>query len=631
MNLTINEVVQLNPLDIYQIYKNDFDSFYNSLYDINIPVSDYRDMVLEEIQESKQLYTGDSQYLGYILNRVNNRIKIENELNSDDNLKQYLSDLNQYKVLPNEEILELVKKAQNNDKEALNRIVKHNIRLVISIAKKYAGIGVPFEDLIQEGTLGLYSAVERFDFSKGVKFSTYATWWIKNNILKSLYCDSRNIKIPIHLERDVLKYKRTFIDLYGELRRKPTIDEIAKKMKISYKKALLLEKLQIDTVSLNQPVENGVEENAELCDFIESNENVEKTIVDNFLLSDIITAMNDCKLTEKEKYIIIHRFELFGNKKQTLSEIGKSLNVSRERIRQQEKIALNKLKISKYGQTLKLYLGDKMIDNEDYISLNNNEEKLKQLRVDLSEEDFNIFVSCNLYPVEIEIVALSLGLLTEKPKSNKEISELLKIPIYLVSQILKRSLDKLKDKKIVTKEKEKRSKKEKALPKIPIHERFGITEEQLEYVFSKLNSNERKILEMKCNNIKLSKEEASEYRNFIVIKIKDIIEKMLEEERVAEIIKQLHELIIDNTKIDFDKIEKTEEFYKLTKYFSVKETVAVLLLFGYIDDSYYSADYVKKILGMTNSEIMNIYGRANMLLKYNNETVKEKRKIIAKN
>ena len=631
MNLTINEVVQLNPLDIYQIYKNDFDSFYNSLYDINIPVSDYRDMVLEEIQESKQLYTGDSQYLGYILNRVNNRIKIENELNSDDNLKQYLSDLNQYKVLPNEEILELVKKAQNNDKEALNRIVKHNIRLVISIAKKYAGIGVPFEDLIQEGTLGLYSAVERFDFSKGVKFSTYATWWIKNNILKSLYCDSRNIKIPIHLERDVLKYKRTFIDLYGELRRKPTIDEIAKKMKISYKKALLLEKLQIDTVSLNQPVENGVEENAELCDFIESNENVEKTIVDNFLLSDIITAMNDSKLTEKEKYIIIHRFELFGNKKQTLSEIGKSLNVSRERIRQQEKIALNKLKISKYGQTLKLYLGDKMIDNEDYISLNNNEEKLKQLRVDLSEEDFNIFVSCNLYPVEIEIVALSLGLLTEKPKSNKEISELLKIPIYLVSQILKRSLDKLKDKKIVTKEKEKRSKKEKALPKIPIHERFGITEEQLEYVFSKLNSNERKILEMKCNNIKLSKEEASEYRNFIVIKIKDIIEKMLEEERVAEIIKQLHELIIDNTKIDFDKIEKTEEFYKLTKYFSVKETVAVLLLFGYIDDSYYSADYVKKILGMTNSEIMNIYGRANMLLKYNNETVKEKRKIIAKN
>lgn len=632
MELSLEKIQQLNSIDIYNHYKSDFDYFFSNLSKISMSEENFKRITLEEIQESKDFYNGEVIYSSYILSKINKRIQIEKELYEDQDLKEYISELKKFDVLPSDEIFDLIKKAQDGDKEAQDKIVKHNIRLVLSIAKKYVGLGIPFEDLIQEGTIGLYSAIEKFDFEKGTKFSTYATWWIKNNIFKTLYNDTRNIRLPIHLRNIVLKYKKAFTELYNQLEREPTVEEVAERLHISQRTALTIYKYQVDTISINQPVASDSGDETELSEFIEADEDVEKEVMQNTLKEDLLTVFDKAKLTEREKYIIIHRFGLFNTKKQTLVEIGKDIGLTRERVRQLEKNSLEKLKNNKLGKGLKYYLGDKVTDEEDYLSLESSEEKLNCLKLNLTPEIFNHFLECNLYPLEMEMLALSLGLLGEAPKDTEEIATIVNKPYGFVKKTLKTALSKVRTQEEKKKKKQKEEKEDKVEednknetdPTIPIYERLGITEKQFEKVLNKLSVKERNVLYKK-----LSKENSQEYRS-IIIKIKNIVEQIQEEERKKEIIKELNQLKKNINNINFDEIKKNEKFYELTKYFSVKETVAVLLLFGYYDDSYYAADYVSRILGMNNSEMMNVYGRANMMLKYNNETMKEKRKVIAK-
>ena len=261
----------------------------------------------------------------------------------NDPVKMYLKEIGRVPLLKADEEIEIAKRIEAGDEEAKNILISSNLRLVVSIAKKYVGRGMLFLDLIQEGNMGLVKAVEKFDYRKGFKFSTYATWWIRQAITRAIADQARTIRIPVHMVETINKLTRIERQLVQDLGRDPTAEEIAAKMEgISPEKVREIKKIAMDPVSLETPI--GEEDDSHLGDFIEDKNSMSPDqYANNQLLKDEISkALSE--LTEREEKVLRLRFGLYDGRTRTLEEVGKEFNVTRERIRQIEAKALRKLK-----------------------------------------------------------------------------------------------------------------------------------------------------------------------------------------------------------------------------------------------------------------------------------------------
>ena len=273
---------------------------------------------------------------------------------TDDPVRMYLKEIGKVSLLTAEEERELAIRMQNGDEEAKNKLCESNLRLVVSIAKRYLNRGLTFLDLIQEGNLGLIKAVDKFDYTKGFKFSTYATWWIRQAITRSIADQARTIRIPVHMVETINKLIRIQRQLLQEYGREPTAEEIAKEMGITVEKVREIKKISQDPVSLETPI--GEEEDSHLGDFI-PDDDVQAPVdaAAYTMLKEQLMEVLDT-LSEREKKVLMLRFGLEDGRPRTLEEVGKEFNVTRERIRQIEAKALRKLRHPSRSKKLKDYL-----------------------------------------------------------------------------------------------------------------------------------------------------------------------------------------------------------------------------------------------------------------------------------
>ena len=281
-------------------------------------------------------------------------ISVPDGVSIEDPVRMYLKEIGKVPLLSAEEEIELAKRMEEGDEQAKQKLAEANLRLVVSIAKRYVGRGMLFLDLIQEGNLGLIKAVEKFDYRKGYKFSTYATWWIRQAITRAIADQARTIRIPVHMVETINKLIRVSRQLLQELGREPTPEEIAKEMDMSVERVREILKISQEPVSLETPI--GEEEDSHLGDFIpDDNMPVPADAAAFTLLKEQLVEVLDT-LTEREKKVLTLRFGLEDGRARTLEEVGKEFNVTRERIRQIEAKALRKLRHPSRSRKLRDYI-----------------------------------------------------------------------------------------------------------------------------------------------------------------------------------------------------------------------------------------------------------------------------------
>ena len=269
-------------------------------------------------------------------------LELAAEYNLDDPVRMYLKKIGQVKLLTAEEEIELAKRVSEGDKKAKDRLTEANLRLVVSIAKKYSGRGLHILDLIQEGNTGLIRAVDKFDYTKGNKFSTYATWWIRQAITRAIADQARTIRVPVHMVEVINKATRCNRKLVQELGREPTLEEIAAELNLPIEKIIEANRTAADTLSLDMPV--GDEEDTTIGSFVEDDNTpgpVDAT--SNAMLSEALTEILGT-LTEREADVLRMRFGMYDGRTHTLEEVGQIFGVTRERIRQIENKAIRKLR-----------------------------------------------------------------------------------------------------------------------------------------------------------------------------------------------------------------------------------------------------------------------------------------------
>ena len=276
-------------------------------------------------------------------------------INVDDPVRMYLREIGRIPLLTYEQELDLAKRILEDDEEAKQKLAESNLRLVVSIAKKYVGRGMLFLDLIQEGNMGLIKAVEKFDYTKGFKFSTYATWWIRQAITRAIADQARTIRIPVHMVETINKLIRTSRHLLPRLGRDPSVEEIAEEMEIPVEKVMEIQKIAQDPVSLETPI--GEEDDSHLGDFIQDDDSPapHDSAAYTLLKEQLEEVMNT--LTPREAKVLKLRFGLEDGKARTLEEVGRQFQVTRERIRQIEAKALRKLRHPSRSKKLRDYMG----------------------------------------------------------------------------------------------------------------------------------------------------------------------------------------------------------------------------------------------------------------------------------
>ncbi|MBO4400900.1 MAG: RNA polymerase sigma factor RpoD [Selenomonadaceae bacterium] len=281
-------------------------------------------------------------------------IPIPDGVTIDDPVRMYLKEIGRVPLLTADQEVELAKRMENGDGSAQKELAEANLRLVVSIAKRYVGRGMQFLDLIQEGNLGLIKAVEKFDYNKGYKFSTYATWWIRQAITRAIADQARTIRIPVHMVETINKLVRVSRQLLQKYGREPTAEEIAKEMDVPVERVREIMKIAQEPVSLETPI--GEEEDSHLGDFIEDHDAQAPADVASFTLLKEQLAEVLGTLTTREKQVLTLRFGLIDGKARTLEEVGKNFHVTRERIRQIEAKALRKLRHPSRSKKLKDFL-----------------------------------------------------------------------------------------------------------------------------------------------------------------------------------------------------------------------------------------------------------------------------------
>ena len=344
----ISDFFKDQPLEVEQMEKV-FDFLEASGVDVlRITDGNADDMILDDDGDMDKLDGEDEIELDKIDLSVPEGVSIE------DPVRRYLKEIGKVPLLSAEEEIELAKRMENGDEAAKKRLAEANLRLVVSIAKRYVGRGMLFLDLIQEGNLGLIKAVEKFDYRKGYKFSTYATWWIRQAITRAIADQARTIRIPVHMVETINKLIRVSRQLLQELGREPTPEEIADKMDMSVERVREILKISQEPVSLETPI--GEEEDSHLGDFIQDdNVPVPADAAAFTLLKEQLVEVLST-LTDREQKVLRLRFGLDDGRARTLEEVGKEFNVTRERIRQIEAKALRKLRHPSRSRKLKDYL-----------------------------------------------------------------------------------------------------------------------------------------------------------------------------------------------------------------------------------------------------------------------------------
>ena len=334
-----SELDDVNPDQIDQV----FDAFEELGVDLlNDDLDEEPD--IEDLKEVENLK----------LDEIDNDTSYEG-INVDDPVRMYLREIGRIPLLTFDEELDLAKRILKGDEEAKQKLAESNLRLVVSIAKKYVGRGMLFLDLIQEGNMGLIKAVEKFDYTKGFKFSTYATWWIRQAITRAIADQARTIRIPVHMVETINKLIRTSRHLLQQMGREPTPDEIAAEMEIPVEKVMEIQKIAQDPVSLETPI--GEEDDSHLGDFIQDDDSPEPhdSAAYTLLKEQLEEVMNT--LTPREAKVLKLRFGLEDGKARTLEEVGREFEVTRERIRQIEAKALRKLRHPSRSKKLRDYMG----------------------------------------------------------------------------------------------------------------------------------------------------------------------------------------------------------------------------------------------------------------------------------
>ena len=330
------ELDDANPDQIDKV----FDAFEEMGVSLNDDLDEEPDIDdLKEVEDLKLDEITDTSYEG---------------INVDDPVRMYLREIGRIPLLTFDQELDLAKRILDGDEEAKQKLAESNLRLVVSIAKKYVGRGMLFLDLIQEGNMGLIKAVEKFDYTKGFKFSTYATWWIRQAITRAIADQARTIRIPVHMVETINKLIRTSRHLLQQLGREPTPEEIAGEMEIPVEKVMEIQKIAQDPVSLETPI--GEEDDSHLGDFIQDEDSPapQDSAAYTMLKEQLEEVMNT--LTPREAKVLKLRFGLEDGKARTLEEVGREFDVTRERIRQIEAKALRKLRHPSRSKKLRDYM-----------------------------------------------------------------------------------------------------------------------------------------------------------------------------------------------------------------------------------------------------------------------------------
>ena len=301
------------------------------------------------LESEEDILLSDNEEIGLISD-----VDILEGVSTEDPVRMYLKEIGNVPLLSGEEEVELAKRVEQGDEEAKKKLTEANLRLVVSIAKKYVGRGMPFLDLIQEGNMGLMKAVDKFDYTKGYKFSTYATWWIRQAITRGIADTGRTIRVPVHMVETINKTLRMTRTLLQELGREPTPEEVAARLNVPVARVREVLKISRDPVSLDTPI--GEEDDSHLGDFIEDGTALSPSDSAAFsmLREELKSALES--LTDRERQVIELRFGLLDGRARTLEEVGKEFNVTRERIRQIEAKALRKLRHPSRSKRLKDFL-----------------------------------------------------------------------------------------------------------------------------------------------------------------------------------------------------------------------------------------------------------------------------------
>ena len=327
-SITTNSLCDV--MEKYETTPAQMDLVYKSIAEAGI-------QIIDEAERDKELYEQALSDIGL-----------------DDPVKMYLKDIGRVPLLSADDEIELARRMQEGDEAAKKKLSEANLRLVVSIAKRYVGRGMLFLDLIQEGNLGLMKAVEKFDYQKGFKFSTYATWWIRQAITRAIADQARTIRIPVHMVETINKLTRVSRILLQKYGRDPTAAEIAKEMGISEERVREIQKIAQDPVSLETPI--GEEEDSHLGDFIEDETTVtpSDSVSTTMLKETLLGVLNS--LTPREEKVLRLRYGVDDGRPRTLEEVGKEFNVTRERIRQIEAKALRKLRHPSRSKRLRAFL-----------------------------------------------------------------------------------------------------------------------------------------------------------------------------------------------------------------------------------------------------------------------------------
>ncbi|MBY9076924.1 RNA polymerase sigma factor RpoD [Paenibacillus sp. HN-1] len=345
-SLNIKDIMEkLSPFDQDP---EQMDEFYEQLSDLGIEVVNENDEEVS-LRPNDENENSDGDDFGF-----DDDLSLPPGIKINDPVRMYLKEIGRVPLLSADDEVELAMRIKNGDEEAKRRLAEANLRLVVSIAKRYVGRGMLFLDLIQEGNMGLIKAVEKFDHNKGFKFSTYATWWIRQAITRAIADQARTIRIPVHMVETINKLIRVSRQLLQELGREPTPEEIAAEMELSVEKVREIMKIAQEPVSLETPI--GEEDDSHLGDFIEDQEALAPADAAAYeLLKEQLEDVLDT-LTEREENVLRLRFGLDDGRTRTLEEVGKVFGVTRERIRQIEAKALRKLRHPSRSKRLKDFL-----------------------------------------------------------------------------------------------------------------------------------------------------------------------------------------------------------------------------------------------------------------------------------